>query len=80
MENIVKKILVKVCNSKEVINPNIDLLESNILDSLAFINLLMELEDIGIEIQPTQVDKDCFRNVDSIIKLVNLHNNKDCCD
>ena len=71
MEKQVKKILAEVCGSEDALNPNIDLIESGLLDSLAFINLLTELEDIGITIYPTQVDKNNFRTVDSIINLIN---------
>lgn len=36
--------------------PNTELLESNILDSLSFILLLERIEDLyGIELQPTQI-------------------------
>lgn len=76
MTETIKQILLKVCNTKDVLKPEIDLLDSGILDSLAFINLLMELEDIGIEIQPTQVDKNCFRTVDGIMKLVENYRQK----
>lgn len=52
-------------------NLDIDLLENEILDSLAFIELMTELEDeFDIEIQPTQVSPDIWRNVKSIAELV----------
>jgi acyl carrier protein len=71
MEDKIKKILVEVCNNGKVLEPDIDLIESGLLDSFAFISFLNELEDIGITIYPTQVDKNSFRTVDSIIHLVN---------
>ena len=52
-------------------NINIDLLENDILDSLAFINLISRLEEeFNIEIQPTQINPDTWRKVSSIVELV----------
>lgn len=68
MEETVRNIILKVCGSA-ALAPGVDLIESGILDSLALIELLSELEDIGIEIQPTQVDKNEFRTIDGIIRL-----------
>ena len=55
LEQAVKKLLVEACSSRRVLEPGIDLLESGLLDSLGLITLLDGLEDMGIEIQPTQV-------------------------
>ena len=50
---------------------DIDLLENDILDSLAFIELINALNDeFNIEIQPTQVKPETWRNVDKIVELV----------
>ncbi len=52
-------------------NKEIDLLENEILDSLAFIELISSLEnEFNIEIQPTQVDPNTWRSINSIIDLV----------
>ena len=52
-------------------NREIDLIENEILDSLAFIELITSLEEeFNIEIQPTQVDSDTWRSVRKIAKLV----------
>ena len=52
-------------------NKEIDLLENEILDSLAFIELISSLEnEFNIEIQPTQVDPNTWRSIKSIIDLV----------
>ena len=52
-------------------NDNFDLIEDDILDSLAFIQLISELEDkFDIEIQPTQIDVDTWRSVDGIVRMV----------
>ena len=45
-------------------NRDIDLLENEILDSLAFIELITTLEEeFDIEIQPTQVEPNTWRNI-----------------
>ena len=69
LEQAVKKLLVEACSSRRVLEPGIDLLESGLLDSLGLITLLDGLEDMGIEIQPTQVDRSCFRSVEGILQL-----------
>lgn len=52
-------------------NLDVDLLRNEILDSLAFIELISTLNDeFDIEIQPTQVKPETWRNVDKIVELV----------
>ena len=52
-------------------NRDIDLLENEILDSLAFIELITTLEEeFDIEIQPTQVESNTWRNIKKISDLV----------
>ena len=52
-------------------NKDIDLIENEILDSLAFIELITSLEEeFNIEIQPTQIDPNIWRNVGKIADLV----------
>lgn len=52
-------------------NRDIDLLENEILDSLAFIELITTLEEeFDIEIQPTQVEPNTWRNIKQISDLV----------
>jgi D-alanine--poly(phosphoribitol) ligase subunit 2 len=72
MEDEIINIIEEVSEYKNLRdNIEIDLLENNILDSLAFINLLTELEDkFDIEIQPTQVEPNTWRKVSSIVNLV----------
>ena len=52
-------------------NSRIDLIESGIMDSFTYSELLYSLEDeFGIEIQPTQVEVDVWRSVERIALLV----------
>lgn len=69
LEQTVKSLLVEACGSEQALEDGVDLLESELLDSLGFISLLDGLEDIGISIQPTQVDRNEFRTLDGILNL-----------
>lgn len=63
--------IIKRLTGYEEIDDNVDLIEEDILDSLAFIELITELEDtFNIEIQPTQVPSDTWRSVDSIVEMI----------
>lgn len=72
MKEKIIEIVERVTGYKELKeNIDIDLLENEILDSLAFIELLTALEEeFDIEIQPTQVDANTWRNIDNIVWLV----------
>ena len=65
-------IIAEVCSDETIkYNRNIDLLENDLLDSLAFINLISKLEDeFDIEIQLTQIRPETWRNVNMIINMV----------
>lgn len=66
-ENQVRRLLAEACGG--ALREETDLLETGLLDSLALITLLDGLEDMGVEIQPTQVERDAFRTVSSILEL-----------
>lgn len=73
MEKRIIDIIVEVCGDESLRDniETIDLLENDILDSLAFITLISRLEEeFNIEIQPTQINPDTWRKVSSIIELV----------
>lgn len=73
MEERIEEIMVRVCGSRQVLEPGIDLWESGLFDSLAMIVFLEELEDMGIEIQPTQVGREQFHTLEGILALVREH-------
>ena len=50
-----------------------ELLESGILDSYGFIVLLSELEEIGAEIEPTEVGVESFSTPLEIIRIVRTY-------
>ena len=62
----------KITEYKEIKNnKDIDLLENEILDSLAFIELIEMLnEEFNIELQPTQIKPDIWRSVKSIAEYI----------
>ncbi len=66
----VKKILYEICEDENVYNPDFDLIESGLLDSFAMIELFARLEDEGIEIQPTRIDRKKLRTPRGIEELV----------
>jgi D-alanine--poly(phosphoribitol) ligase subunit 2 len=72
MKEKIIDIIVQLTEYEELRDaPDTDLIEEDILDSLAFINLIIRLEDeFGIEIQPTQVPGDTWRSVDAIVRMV----------
>ncbi len=49
--------------------PDTELLDSGLLDSLAFIELLNALEDMGCPIQPTRIPRERFSTPESIAEL-----------
>lgn len=73
MEDITTETIVSLlsefCEHDEPITPDTELLESGLLDSLAFIELLNALENMGAEIQPTQYPRSAFSTPMSIFEI-----------
>lgn len=69
----VKALLYEICEDKNVFNPDFDLIESGIMDSLSFIELFSALEDYGIELQPTRIDRTMLRTSGTIEKLISQY-------
>lgn len=72
MEDKILALLEELTDARELReDPEIDLLDSGILDSLALLELIVALEDrFGVEVQPTQVPGDTWRSVRRIAALV----------
>ena len=66
----VEKLIYEICEDEKVYEPNIDLIESGLLDSYAFIELFSRLEDLGINIQPTRIDRSKLRTIKGIEELI----------
>lgn len=71
LEAKIQALLVRACGTPQALRPGVDLLESGLLDSLALITLLELLEDeLGVELQPTRLDRNCLRTPKGIAALV----------
>ncbi len=64
-------LLSDFCEHDGGIEPDTELLESGLLDSLAFIELLNALEDRGCEIHPTQYPREAFSTPAKIAEMCN---------
>ena len=71
------EILYSICEDENVYNKDFDLIDSGLLDSYAFIELFSILEDNGILIQPTRIDRELLRTPGSIEKLIKENLNKE---
>lgn len=63
-------LLFEICEDNNVYNKDFDLIESGLLDSFAFIELFSRLEDHGITIHPTRIDRENLRTPARIEKLI----------
>ena len=65
-------ILAEICEDDIVKeNLDIDLFETDLLDSLGFVQLLVDLEDnFGVTIAPSEVTRDDFRTPQKIIDYI----------
>ena len=72
----VKQLLIEICDDARVNEPGIDLVDSGIMDSYAMIELFALLEENGIELQPTRIDRTMLRTVEGIEQLINAAENK----
>lgn len=66
----VKKLLYEIIEDDRIFDKEIDLVESGLLDSYAFIELFSRLEDMGINIQPTRIDRNKLRSIEGIEELI----------
>jgi len=66
----VEKLLYEICEDEKVFDENCELIESGILDSYAFIELFSRLEDYGILLQPTRINRSLLKTPKTIKKLI----------
>lgn len=66
----IPKLLYEICEDDQVFEEDIDLIESGLLDSYAFIELFSKLEDYGIVLYPTRIDRNKLRTVKGIEELI----------
>ncbi len=65
------ELLYSICEDENVYDKDWDLIDSGILDSFTFVELFSKLEDLGIVIQPTRIDREFLRTPRNIEKLIN---------
>ena len=68
--NDICELLYEICEDEAVLNPDCELLDSGLLDSYAMIELFTRLEDEGIELQPTRIDRSRLKTPRSIAELI----------
>ncbi len=66
----VKAILYEICEDEAVFSEDTDLIESGLLDSYGVIMLLSRLEDEGVELEITRIDRSLLHTVSGIEKLI----------
>lgn len=69
MKETLFEILERICEDDIVRNnPDIDLFETDLMDSLGFAELLADIEDeLGILIAPSEVDRSTFNTPNRIL-------------
>lgn len=60
-------LLDEVCAGREPIAPDTELLDSGLLDSLAMMELLAALADMGTLLEPTRMPREAFRNASCLL-------------
>lgn len=68
--NDICNLLYEICEDEAVLDPDCELLESGLLDSYARIELFTRLEDEGIELQPTRIDRTRLKTPRTIAELL----------
>ena len=66
----VRQLLYDVCEDEAVFDDDIDLIESGLLDSYAIIMLLSSLEERGVSVPLTRIDRNLLRTSAGIEQLV----------
>ena len=70
MEINVRELLFEICDDPRVYEPGVDLIEAGLMDSYAMIELFSILEEEGIELQPTRIDRNLLRTAEGIETLI----------
>lgn len=69
-DDVILNLIVSACGTPRALEENVDLIESGLMDSLARITLFEGLEDLGVELSPTQLSPDALRSARSILAAV----------
>lgn len=68
--DMILDLIVQACGTPRALDDTVDLVDSGLMDSLARITLFEGLEDLGVELSPTQVRPDTLRSARAILDLV----------
>ena len=73
VEEKVSALIVQVCDTDEVLSdPDLDLFEAGLIDSMGFVELLFGLEqEFAIQVPPTEIERDDVSTVTKILAFVN---------
>ena len=78
IDKVVREIIYKVVDSKTDISERTDLISSHILDSISFIKLLSEIENVfDIEFNINDLNIDKFKTINLIVDNISKYINKD---
>ena len=66
----IPKLLYEIIGDEAVLDPDCELLESGLLDSLALIELVNLLEEEGVTLHLTRIDRQRLKTTGSIAALV----------
>ena len=66
----IPKLLYEIIGDEAVLDPDCELLESGLLDSLALIELVNLLEEEGVTLHLTRIDRRRLKTTGSITALV----------
>ncbi len=66
----IPKLLYEIIGDEAVLEPDCELLESGLLDSLAMIELVNLLEEEGVTLHLTRIDRQRLKTTGSITELV----------
>ena len=66
----IPKLLYEIIGDEAVLEPDCELLESGLLDSLALIELVNLLEEEGVTLHLTRIDRQRLKTTSSITELV----------
>jgi D-alanine--poly(phosphoribitol) ligase subunit 2 len=72
IRNVVLKALAEICATDEILNnPHLDLFADGLLDSFGTVELMLIIhEQLGIDIAPTELDRDMWSTPEKIIRYL----------
>lgn len=69
-DDMILNLIVQACGTPHALDDGVDLIDSGLMDSLARITLFEGLEDLGVDLSPTQVPPDTLRSARAILDRV----------